>query len=127
MKEREKRNNLRTLFGVENIPGADQARKILDGIEPKELFPVFDRKLGATRESGVLESYRVLEGTIPAVLDRAWYFSLRGIHCGRCLTMTVKRQGGVEDTRYYHEAVCAIAVKPDKPTAVLPLIPEFSL
>jgi hypothetical protein len=33
MEEREKRNNLRTLFAVENIPGTDQVRKILEPVQ----------------------------------------------------------------------------------------------
>jgi hypothetical protein len=52
MEEREKRNNLRTLSGVETIPGTGQVRKILDGIEPKELSRAFDMALGTARESG---------------------------------------------------------------------------
>jgi hypothetical protein len=51
MEEREQRNNPKSLFGVENIPGTDQAGNILDGIEPKELFPAFDRTL----ETRILE------------------------------------------------------------------------
>jgi hypothetical protein len=38
MEQRAKRNNLRSLFGVEKIPGADQIRNILDGIEPAGLY-----------------------------------------------------------------------------------------
>jgi hypothetical protein len=125
MEEREKRNNFRTLFGVENIPGTDQVRKILDGIEPKELFPAFDSALETARDNGVLENYRVLEGTIPVALDGIWYFSSKEIHCGHCLTITTKKRDGTEDTLYYHEAVCAAIVKPGKPVVVLPLIPEF--
>jgi hypothetical protein len=125
MEEREKRNNLRTLFLVENIPGTDQVRKVLDGIEPGELFPAFDKALETARERGVLESYRVLEGTIPVALDGTWYFSSKEISCGHCLTMTTKKRDGTEDRRYYHEAVCATAVRPGKPVVVLPFIPEF--
>jgi hypothetical protein len=75
MEEREKRNNLRTLFGAENIHGTGQARKVPDGIEPQELYPAFDKTLETAVESGVLESYRVLEGTIPAALGGTRYFS----------------------------------------------------
>jgi hypothetical protein len=125
MEEREKRNNLRTLFGVENIPGTDQVRKILDGIEPKELSSAFDMALETARESGALESYRVLEGTIPVALDGTWYFSSKEIHCEHCLRKNIKKRDGTEDALYYHEAVCAAVVKPGKPVAALPLIPEF--
>jgi hypothetical protein len=122
MEEREKRNNPRSLFGVENIPGIGQAKKILDGIEPKELFPAFDM----AQAGGVLEDCCVLEGTIPAALDGTWYFSSKETHCGHCLSMTAKkREGTEEDTLYYHEAVCAVAARPGKPVAALPPIPEF--
>jgi hypothetical protein len=123
--ERERRNNLRTLFGAGNIPGTGQARKILGGIEPKGLFPAFDSALETARDKGVLDDCRVLEGTIPVALDGAWYFSSKEIHCGHCLTITTKKRDGTEDTLYYHEAVCAAIVKPGKPVVVLPLIPEF--
>jgi hypothetical protein len=85
MGEREKRNNLRSLFGVENIPGTDQVRKILDDIEPKELFGAFDMALETAQTGGVLDDYRVLEGTIPVALDGTWYFSSKEIHCNHCL------------------------------------------
>jgi hypothetical protein len=37
MEKKRKRSNPRTLFGVEKIPGVDQIRNILDGIEPAGL------------------------------------------------------------------------------------------
>ena len=93
MEEREKRNNLRALFGVENIPWTDQVRNVLDSIEPKELFGAFDRAPETAEESGVLEKYRVLEGTIPVALDGTWYFSSKEIHREHCLTkMTTKNR-----------------------------------
>jgi pyrimidine-specific ribonucleoside hydrolase len=33
------------------------------------------------REEGVVETYRVLNGTIPAALDGTWYFSSEATHC----------------------------------------------
>jgi hypothetical protein len=45
MEQREKRNNLRSLFGVEKIPGIDQIRNVLDRIEPSGLYGAFDRAL----------------------------------------------------------------------------------
>jgi hypothetical protein len=118
MEEREKRNNPRTLSGVENIPGTGQARKILDGIEPKELSGAFDKALERAQESGVLEDCRVLEGTIPAALDGTRYFSSKEIYCEHCLRKNIKKRDGTEDTLYYHGAVCAAAARPGKPAAL---------
>jgi hypothetical protein len=119
MEQREKRNKLRSLFGVEKIPGADQIRNVLDGIEPGGLYGAFDLALEAVREEGVLN------GTIPVVLDGTWYFSSEEIHCDHCLTMEKKKREGETHTLYYHDMVAATVVKPGKPVVVLPLIPEF--
>jgi hypothetical protein len=126
MEEREKRNSLKPLFGAENIPGTGQARKILDGTEPKELFGAFDMALETAQAGGVSDDCRVLEGTIPAALDGTWYFSSKEVHCGRCLTKTAKKRDGSGDKLYCHEAVCAAAAKPGKPVAALPPVPEFA-
>jgi hypothetical protein len=72
-----------------------------------KLSGAFDKALERARESGVLEDYRVLEGTIPVALDGTGYFSSKEIHC---LTMKTKKRDGTEDTLYYHEAVCAVMV-----------------
>jgi hypothetical protein len=101
MEQREKRNNLRSLFGVEKIPGIDQIRNILDGIEPGGLYRAFDQALEMAGEEGVLESYRVLNGTIPVVLDGTWYFSSEEIHCDHCLTMEKKNREGKTWTLYW--------------------------
>ncbi|MDR0685202.1 MAG: hypothetical protein LBF83_08740 [Spirochaetaceae bacterium] len=125
MKKKEGRSNLETLFGVKKTPGTDQVRKVLDNIEPKELYGAFDRALGIAGDGGVLESYRVLEGTMPAAPDGTWYFSSKDIHREHCLTRKTKKRDGGGGALYYHEMVDAVAVKPGRPVVVLPLIPEF--
>jgi hypothetical protein len=52
MEKERKRNNLRTLFGVEKIPGVDQIRNILDGIEPAGLTGAFDTAFEIAGERG---------------------------------------------------------------------------
>jgi len=56
---REKKNNLRTLFGVEMTPGVDQIRNMVDDIEPEKLWVAFDEALSVERDSGILENYRI--------------------------------------------------------------------
>jgi hypothetical protein len=58
MEQRAKRNNLRSLFGVEKIPETDQIRNMLDEIEPQGLYGAFDRALEAAQDEGALENYR---------------------------------------------------------------------
>jgi len=125
MEQREKRNNLRSLFGIERIPGSDQTLKILDGIEPEKLYGAFERAVSVMKDEKILESYRVLEGTIPVAVDGTWYFSSEEIHCGHCLTVKKQKRDGTERTLYYHDMLAAVVVKPGKPVTPLPLIPEF--
>jgi hypothetical protein len=69
MERKHKRSNLQSLFGVEQIPGVDQIRNIVDGIAPEGLSGAFDHALTVAQGQGVLEEYRVLNGTIPVALD----------------------------------------------------------
>ena len=123
MERKHKRSNLQTLFGVEQIPGVDQIRNIVDGIEPESLSEAFDNAPGVAREQGLLEGYRVLKGRIPVVLDGVWYFSSTEIHCQGCLRMEKKKRKGETEMVYYHDVVAA-AVRPGDPV-VMPLVPEF--
>jgi hypothetical protein len=54
MEEREKKNNLRTLFGIEKIPGTDQIRNMVDDIAPDRLYGAFDEALAVERDTLVL-------------------------------------------------------------------------
>jgi hypothetical protein len=124
MERKHKRSNLQSLFGVEQIPGADQIRNIVDGIEPDRLSGAFDATLGVAQKPGILEAYRVLQGTIPVALDGVWYFSSEEIHCEGCLRMEQKNRKGETETVYYHDVVAAAGVRPGDPV-VVPLAPEF--
>jgi hypothetical protein len=124
MERKHKRSNLQALFGVEQIPGADQIRNIADGTAPEGLSGAFDHALTVAQEQGMPEEYRVLNGTIPVALDGVWYFSSKEIRCDRCLRMEKKKRDGSVETVYYHDVVAAAAVRPAG-HAVLPLFPEF--
>ena len=62
MEHKRKRNNLRTLFGVQRIPGADQIRNMVDKIEPEALPGAFNTALARAHEACLLEHYRILHG-----------------------------------------------------------------
>ena len=85
MKERRKRSNLETLFGVAKIPSDNQIRTFLDDIEPDVLSEVFAQALQIADEDGALHPYRVLDGGVLIALDGLWHYSSRKIHCEGCL------------------------------------------
>jgi hypothetical protein len=82
--------------GLPDKREASNGRKY--GIAPAGLHGVFNRVLEAVREEGVVESYRVLNGTIPVALDGTWYFSSEEIHRDHCLTMEKKNLDGSTET-----------------------------
>ncbi|MHB9293248.1 hypothetical protein Holit_02369 [Hollandina sp. SP2] len=56
MKEKRKRDNLETLFGVTAIPRDNQIRTLLDGIEPSVMGAVFEQNLRIAEEGGCLRA-----------------------------------------------------------------------
>ena len=118
MKERKKRNNVETLFGVMNIPSDNQIRTLPDGIAPESLGEVFERTLRMADEAGAMKPYRVLDGGVLLALDGLWYYASQEIHCEHCLS---RRHG--EETTYYHSAVAGAIVRPGN-NQVLPVMGE---
>jgi hypothetical protein len=77
MKERRKRDNLETLFGAGQIPGENQIRTLLDGIDPPVMGGVFERNLRMADEAGIIGQYRVLDRGVLLALDGLWRYSSR--------------------------------------------------
>ena len=64
VEEKEGRNNLRNLFGVENIPKDSQLRDILDRISSTELAPIFNDFYERLRRHKHLENYAIFPNTL---------------------------------------------------------------
>jgi hypothetical protein len=113
--------------------GWDITKRLLGGLKEaaaglpdgRQRPEIRDGRFFAKRVRGILESYRVLNGTIPAAPDGTRYFSSEEIRCDHCLKMEKKNRKGETKALYYHDMAAAAIVKPGKPAAVLPLIPEF--
>jgi hypothetical protein len=73
-----------------------------------------------TREAGLLEGYKVLDGGVLIAPDGVWYHSSETIHCERCLPVTKD-----EVTTYYHVVLVGAIVKPGD-TPVLPVMAEMT-
>lgn len=124
LEEREKRDNVQSLFDVKGIPSDNQIRNIVDGIEPAAINGVFNETLKAAKTSGIIDEYRVLDDGVLLPLDGLWYFSSENIHCDHCLTKKTKDKKGEEVTTYYHAAVAGALVKPGS-NKVLPVAAEI--
>lgn len=122
MEKRKGRSNAQTLFNVGKIPSPNQIRNLLDPVEPRELFPIYDSILGAFREKGVLEDFRSVGGTQLIAIDGTWYHSSGTIHCDNCSTKQHK-DGTIT---YSHSAITPVIVAPGRKQAIA-LRPEFIL
>jgi hypothetical protein len=64
---------METLFGVEKIPGGNQIRTLVDGIEPGQTGNTFNKTLKRAEGHGVIDQYRVVDGGVSAAPDGVWY------------------------------------------------------
>jgi hypothetical protein len=95
-------------------------RVILDGVETKELAPVYRAMFREAQRGKVLEPFVFLDGCYLLSLDGTQYFSSTTIHCPACLEKTNAKTGVVT---YSHQLLGAAIVHPDR-REVIPLCPE---
>jgi len=120
MQQNKGQNNAQTLFQIDDFPTDNHIRDMLDPVEPKELFPVYDRIYEAFGQQGILDTFRSSHDTRLIALDGTWYFSSEKIHCENC--SSIEHQNG--QITYYHSAITPVIVGPGKPYAIA-LRPEF--
>jgi hypothetical protein len=114
------RSNCETLFEMMGIPCDNHIRAMLDPVEPKLFFPVFDTAFEAMDECGGLDAFRQLGGHVLIALDGTEYFRSNDICCGNCSRRA--RSGG--KTEYFHTFLSATMVAPGH-NRVVSLPPEF--
>ncbi len=119
LKEAENRNNLETLFAVNNIPGQTQLRDIVDEVKSEQLRPIFKESFSRLQRGRHLLPYQLFPGLYLCSIDGTQYFHSQSIHCDSCLT-TEHKNG---DISYSHKVLQAAIMHPDK-RQVIPLMPE---
>ena len=112
-------NNMRGVFGVENIPSDTQLRDIIDTHENAEVSGIFKDFLTKLQRAGQLIKYKFLDKYYLVALDGSDYFSSDKVHCDRCLTK--KTSDGLH---YHHQILQSTIIHPDM-KQVIPLAPEF--
>lgn len=101
--------NLKSVYGLNAIPGDTQMRTILDGVSPEELKPLFKDVIGALRQGQVLAQLK-FRGHYLVSLDGVEHFCSNKIHCARCLE---KKNGKTGEVRYVHQSLMGTIVHPD--------------
>ena len=112
-------HNLRTLYGVEQVPCDTHMREIIDEVGPSSLRPAFKAVFSSLQRGKGLESYQYLGDYYLLSVDGTGFFSSNTIHCDQCGTK--KNRAG--EITYYHQLLGAAIVHPDQ-REVIPLAPE---
>ena len=118
--QRRNDQNMKSLFGIGQIPSDTRMREILDPLAPDLLRPVFNDVFRQLQRGKALEPYVFHEGCYLLALDGTGYFSSNKVHCDSCLEKKNKQTGEVT---YHHQMLGAAIVHPDH-KEVIPLAPE---
>lgn len=118
--QRRNDQNLKTLFGISQIPSDTQMREILDGLDPERLRPAFHDVFRQLQRGKALEPFVFHNGCYLLAMDGTGFFSSNKIHCASCQEKVNKLTGEVT---YQHQLLGAAIVHPDH-QEVIPLAPE---
>ena len=117
--ERRNDENMKSVYGIGEIPSDTQMRTILDPLDPEELRPLFKDIFRQLQRGKALEPLVFYEDCYLLSLDGTGYFSSSKVHCPSCMVKTSK-SGKVT---YSHQMLGAAIVHPDF-KEVIPLMPE---
>ena len=114
-----KDENLKAIYGIENIPCDTHMRTILDAVEPSGLRPIFKDVFRLVEQSQVLGQMVFMNKYYLLSLDGSGYYGSNKVHCASCL----QKQHRNGEITYYHQLLAAAIVHPDC-AVVIPLAPE---
>lgn len=120
-KDIEQLQNLKTIYGIENIPSDTQMRDILDEILPDYLRSMYKDIFRQVQRGKALEQMVFMEGCHLVSLDGTGFFSSNKLSSEYCLKKVHKKNGKIT---YYQQMLGAVIVHPDL-KEVIPLAPEM--
>jgi hypothetical protein len=111
--------NLRSLYGVKQVPSDTYMRERLDEIDPKSLRKSFKAIFAQAQRGKALEQFIFMNDHYLMPIDGTGFFSSTQVHCDNCC---VKNHNDGTKT-YYHQMLGAAIVHPSQKT-VIPFAPE---
>lgn len=119
LQEEQHRNNLKTLFDIEDIPKETQMREITDKVSSEYFRTIFKDFYCRLQRGKYLERYQVFPKTYYFPIDGSQFFSSNDVHCEQCL---VKEHGNGSKS-YSHQVLQGGIMHPDC-SEVIPFMPE---
>lgn len=119
MERREQRNNLRSMFTVENLPTDQGMRNVIDKVDSEKAFrPIFKELFNKLQRGKHLEQYQTLPGKYLLNVDGTQYYSSDKVSCKHCLVR------GNKNKRYNCHQVLQGAIVKAGLRQVIPVMPE---
>jgi hypothetical protein len=116
-RETHRRENIRRMYKVKDVPCDTTMRERLDVLSPHTLNRVLHGLIGVMQRTQVLQEWDVLQTKIIS-LDGTGFFSSPSVRCGNCC-----EKNGRDGTTYYHQMLVGAIVSPYK-KEVLPVLYE---
>ena len=119
LEQKYQRNNLKSIFGVTDIPSDNQLREVLDGVSSEAFEGIFKDFYERLRRHKHLEEYAILPNVLMCAIDGTQYHSSKKVYCNCCLT----KEHRTGEISYSHAVLQGAIMHPDK-KQVLPVMPE---
>ena len=113
-------NNLKRVFGIQNVASDSQLREILDPVDPDLLRPMFSDIFYQLQRGKALEPFAYYQGCFLLSIDGTGSFSSEKLSSASCLEK--KHKNG--RITYHQQVLGAAIVHPDY-KEVIPLAPEM--
>ena len=113
-------DNLKQIYGINQVACDTQMRTILDQVNPELLRPNFKAIFSQLQRANALKPFTFYQGCYLLTLDGTGSYSSKNIGCET--TQTKKHKNG--STSYYQQTLGAAIVHPDQ-AVVIPLAPEM--
>ncbi len=115
----QRQENLKRIYGLEQIPGDNAMRESIDGVDPESLQEVFALPWREIRQEDFWRSRKVLGGYVAISVDGTQHYCSTKKSCPHCL---IKRSRNGKE-QYYHQLLAAVQVHPQH-KEVFPVVGE---
>jgi len=114
--------NLKSIYGIENVPSDSRMREICDEIDPKRyMSPIFKVPFRHLQRGKALEQMVFYKGCYLLNLDGTGFFSSKKVSAPYCMEKVNKKTGEIT----YHLQMLGAAIVHPNFKEVIPLCPEM--
>jgi len=103
-------SNLKSIYGIENLPSDTAMRQVLDKVESKNIQSILAKFINQLIQSNHLIDYEIFGGYLYIPIDGTTYFTSQKVHCEKCLQTHHQNQ----TITYHDKGLVATLVHPEQ-------------